>query len=361
MSGRNVMIDDITGFRLLGLPAGRIGLAVLVVVLSLAIRMVAQWLLRRISARSSGTAGRLAARMIRPAGALVVLLGLYAAVRILPLSEGAEAWSNRFLLAAAVFSATWILLAGVDGLSDALLARSAGGSSAFESRILPLFRNAAKVLFVVIGVIFLLQTLGYPVGGIVAGLGIGGLAVALAAQDTLSGVFASIAIFLDKPFVVGDYIETAGAQGTVEDIGLRSTRLRTPDRTLVSIPNRKLIEQNIDNWTQRTARRTAIRLSLTAGTGTDAVESLMQDLRDLLAGSPGIERDKSSVYLSGFGEYSLDIEVVFFVTTGDYLEWLGTRSAMSLMILEAVRRRGLELAIPSGTVFLEERRGTGRG
>jgi len=187
----------------------------------------------------------------------------------------------------------------------------------------------------------------------VAGLGIGGLAFALAAQDSLSGFFASVAIVLDKPFRVGDFISAEGVLGTVQDIGIRSTRLVTVDRTLVSIPNRKLVDSVIDNWSERATRRTGMKLAIERSSGAEGVRRLLGELRSLLGSHPSVERDTYTGSFAGFGESSLEIELAFHVTTTAYAEWLAAREDICLRIMGAVEACGLAFAFPTRTVILD--------
>lgn len=348
------------GFAPGGFPAGRAVLALAALAASLAAGRLAAGSLRRLGRGLKGLPCRACARLSRPAGALVALEGAYLSARILPLGAGAVAWADRLLLTFTTAVIAWLFIEILNAFSDHLLERSGGRGSGLDHRVLPLFRTSAKVLVAVLAVIFLMQSLGYPVGGIIAGLGIGGLAVALAAQDTLAGVFATVAIFLDRPFTVGDYIQAGGVQGTVEEIGLRSTRLRTPEKTLVSIPNKILVGQSIDNWSQRNARRTVITLGIMQESEIERIEALMASLRAHLAASRDVEQGTWSVHVSGFGEYSIDLEIMAFIETGDYREWLEKRSRLTLEVLSVLRSSELRLAYPTRTVILDRGQGTGR-
>jgi MscS family membrane protein len=347
-------LREVTRFRLGSVPAGRIGLALGAAVLSVLAGKLASWLFRRLGAGRKGLAGSLAGRLARPAGLLVTVFGVYWAVRNLPLSDSAVDLAGKGLLVAAVTCSAWIFLAAIDALSDQLAARGARPDRRFDDQMLPLVRNTAKVIAASVCGVFLLQSLGYPVDGILAGLGIGGLAVALAAQDTLAGIFASVAIILDRPFGVGDYIEVSGTQGTVEDIGLRSTRLRTPEKTLVSIPNRKLIELFVDNWSERPVRRTSLAVPLEPASDPDRTGALLSELRGLLDRDPSVEKGTFSVFVSGIRESALSVEMVFFLQTREYLEWLSLRSALYLEVLKSVRICGLKLACPMRLVVAAE-------
>ncbi len=335
-----------------GVPVGRIGTALFVVAASLAASAIVRSILVRMSRRMHGIPSALAAKLHRPAGFLVVLLCSYAAVRILPISEGLVTVLDRVLLAGITGGVIWLLVCGTDCIAEKLAQAARESESRFDDQMLPILRNTARVLIVVLGIVFLLQALGYPIGGLVAGLGIGGVAVALAAQDTLSGVFASIAIFLEKPFVVGDFVEVQGVQGTVSDVGLRSTRIRTVDRTLVSVPNRKIVENVIDNWARRSTRRTVIFFGLEYGTPLPELEGLLEALRGLLRADPEVEEDTWSVHFKGFGESTLDIEMILFLKTGDFAEWLSMRERVNLSVMREVEARGLVFAFPTRKVHL---------
>ncbi len=344
-----------------GFPAGRVALALAALAASAFAGRLVTGALRRLGRRLRGLPCPVCSRIARPAGALVSLEGAYASARILPLDETAVVWADRLLLVLTVAGMTWLTIDVLNAVSDHLVERSGSRGSGLDTRVLPLFRAAFRILVVAIAAVFLMQSLGYPVGGIIAGLGIGGLAVALAAQDTLAGVFATVAIFLDKPFTVGDFIQAGGAQGTVEEIGLRSTRIRTPEKTLVSIPNKTLVEQSIDNWSLRDSRRTVVTLGILQGSGLERVEALMSSLRASLEASSDVEQGTWSVHVSGFGEYSLDLEIIAFLKTGDYRQWLEKRSRLILEVMSILRSSGLSLAYPTRTVILDREQGTGRG
>jgi len=343
-------LPEIAGFRLGDIPAGRVGLALATLVLSWIAMTIVFRVLRKLGTRRRGFASSFSGRIARPAGILAFSLGAYGALRILPLTHWLAGAAGKGLLTACVSCAVWILFSSIDSLADLVAARRMRGDSLLDDRMLPLLRKSAKAAAAAVGAVFLIQSMGYPVGGILAGLGIGGLAVALAAQDTLAGVFASITLVLDRPFAVGDFVDIGGLQGTVEDVGLRSTRLRTPDRTLVSIPNKKLIDMSIDNWSGRGARRTVIPLGIDLSSPPGGIQELLGGLRSLLDRHPLVEKGSSSVHIAAIGESALDVECVFFLATIDYYEWLSLRSGLYLDALEVVTACGLELAYPTRTV-----------
>lgn len=334
-------------------PVGRIAIALAVVAAAFALSALVRAVLSRLSKRLTGLPSRLTARLRRPAGFLVLLLCCYAAARTLPVSDEVVTVLDRILLVGITGAVVWLLICSADCVAENLAMSAKASDSRFDDQMLPILRNTARVLIFVLGVVFVIQAFGYPIGGIIAGLGIGGMAVALAAQDTLSGIFASIAIFLEKPFVVGDYVELQGVQGTVSDVGIRSTRIRTVERTLVTVPNRKIVENVVDNWAGRDHRRTLMSFGLTYGTSLDSLTGLLERLREELRNDPEVETDSWSVHFRGFGESSLDVEVLMFLKAVDYGRWLSMRERKGLMIMREVEAAGLSFAFPTRTVRIE--------
>jgi MscS family membrane protein len=351
-SGMPEFIEKLIELSPGGFPAGRIAAGILVILLSLIVARIARAILLRMSRKLHGIPSALASRIHHPLGFLVVSLGTYLAVRVLPVSEGFLSALDKVLLVGMTGGMTWLLVCSADCVAERLARAARESESKFDDQMLPILRNTARVVIVVLGAVFLLQALGYPISGIVAGLGIGGLAVALAAQDTLGGIFASIAIFLEKPFVVGDYVEVLGVQGTISDVGLRSTRITTVDRTMVSVPNRKIVENVIDNWARRNARRTVLSFGLEYGTPQESIEDLLGHLRMVFGADPEIEKDTWSVHFRGFGESSLDIEMILYLQTTDYRQWLSMRERVALLVMREIETRGLSFAFPTRTVHI---------
>ena len=335
-------------------PAGRVGAALAVFVLTLFIRGIVRALMLRKGARGKGFLRALIARERTPVSFLILILGIYAAVRVLPVSGGLIIWTNRILLLLGTFDVVWLLLRVTDAVSDSMTDLAEGTESQLDDQLVPIMRKAAKVLIVALGIVFYMQAMGYPVSGIVAGLGIGGLAVALAAQDTLSGLFASVAIFLDRPFMVGDFVKVGDVIGTVEEIGLRSSRIRTIGKTLVTIPNKQIIDDVVDNWSLRPMRRTEITVGVTYDTTPGKMEELLARLRTMLDENPDVDDAMKIVNFTTFASSSLNVELKFFLSTADYIEWLNMLEKVNLEIMNIVSGLGLEFAFPSTSVYLEK-------
>jgi MscS family membrane protein len=209
-----------------------------------------------------------------------------------------------------------------------------------------------KITAIFIAAIAVLSELGYPVTSLVAGLGIGGVALALAAQKTVENLFGSLSIGVDQPFRVGDYITVDTVSGTVESIGLRSTRIRTLDRTQVTLPNGKLADMRVESFAGRDRIRFVCVLALSRGTSAAAVREVLLGARTLLQDHPKVWPEMS-VALARLGESSLDVEITAWFVTTDSAEFVKLREDVLLDLLEIVEKAGASLAYPTRTVRVD--------
>jgi len=186
------------------------------------------------------------------------------------------------------------------------------------------------------------------------GLGIGGLAVAFAAQDTIANLFGSFVVVLDHPFKVGDYVRIGSAEGIVEDIGLRSTRLRSSDRTQIVLPNKTAAAETIVNFTRMPQRRVDQKLGLTYSTTPEQMEAVLVDLRHILAEDAGVHQGFVVVNFTDYNASSLDISVTYFAADPDFRKHLAVRERINLKIMRAGAARGLAFAFPTQTLHVED-------
>jgi MscS family membrane protein len=212
--------------------------------------------------------------------------------------------------------------------------------------------KVARVLIGAAAVVVVLSALGYPIASLVAGLGIGGLALALAAQKTGEHLFGTLAIGIDQPFRVGDWVKVDDQEGTVEAVGLRSTRIRTLDRTLISIPNGKLADMRSEQVSARDRYRVHASLTVAFGTPPDTLRALMTELRAVLAAHPKAHTDGPWVFLRRVGDSGMEVEVSAWFACDGYEAFLQLRSEVLLSVLDRVERAGVTLAYPTRTVLL---------
>jgi MscS family membrane protein len=240
----------------------------------------------------------------------------------------------------------WTLMRAVD-VFCILAARSRWAVRSPSSRsLISLARRLLKVVIAVIGAVSLLSTLGYPVASIIAGLGVGGVAMALAAQKTVENLFGAFSIGVDQPIREGDFVKIDDLVGTVETIGLRSTRIRTLDRTLVTFPNGKLADLRLETFAVRDRLRLACVLGLVYSTTPAQLARIIDELRATLRQHPTIWPDSVNVYLIELAETSLKIEVNAWFQTTDWDEFQQIRQDLFIRFLEIVRAAGSDFAFP---------------
>lgn len=210
-----------------------------------------------------------------------------------------------------------------------------------------------KVIILVIGGMTILEGWGINVGAFVASLGLIGMAFALAAKDTAANLFGSLVIFTDKPFKKGDWILTPHVEGTIESIGIRSTRVRTFAQALVSVPNAVIANSAITNWSKMGKRRIKMRLGLTYSTNANQLEKVLVDIREMLKNHPDVHPDVIMVYFDEFQDSSLSLFCYFFTKTTVWAEYLKAREDINLKIMKIVENNGCSFAFPSQSLYIE--------
>ncbi len=211
----------------------------------------------------------------------------------------------------------------------------------------------AKVIVVIAGFIMVLSLLGVQVAGIIAGLGIGGVAVAFAGQKTLENLFGSFMIGVDQPLRIGDFVKVEDLQGTVEAIGLRSTRIRTFDRTVVTIPNGKLSDTRIENFAARDRIRLHTKIGIVYSTKPETVRAILGKMRQYLSERPEVFPDTILVHLTSFGDSALIIEVNTWLVSHEWVQFLTWREETLLGLMDIVESSGSAFAFPTQTVHVE--------
>ena len=216
------------------------------------------------------------------------------------------------------------------------------------------------VLRVVIWTTVVLCILGFVfhinVTSIVAGAGIAGVAIAFAAQETLQNIFGSISLFSEKPFIVGELVEVDGIIGTVDKVGFRSTRVRALDKSYMTIPNKNIVNNRINNLTNRTARRVQFLLGVEYGTSTETIETIVDEIRSYLESHPAV-LDQPVVQFFEFGPSSLNIWIEYFIHLMEWVPYLAARQEIMLQLMRIVQDNGASFAFPSQTVYVRPQQG----
>lgn len=285
---------------------------------------------------------------------MVFVIGGIIAWRLPDLQLNVETSSLTYFFLSILLGLAGVLVASrvVDVLTGFWEAHAKQTESRLDSQLVPLVRQIARVIVWVVGLLFVLQNNGVQVWSFVAGLGIGSLAFALAAQDTIANLFGAVNIFLDKPFQVGDWVRVGSVEGTVEEVGFRSFRVRTFYNSLVTIPNSTITKANVDNMGARHRRRVRIMLGLTYNTPPDKLQAFVEGVRAILANHPKVQQTYEAHFFE-FGPSSLNVLVQYHVIVDTWTEELETRAANFLEFLRLAQAIGVSFAFPSTSVYLE--------
>jgi MscS family membrane protein len=289
-----------------------------------------------------------------PLAWFVLAFGVYLALLWPNVSDGVQGLVNSGYRLAVIVIVGWALVRSVDILTDILSALAEKTGSELDNYLVPLVGRVLRAVLVGIVIVIALQELGINVTGLVAGLGVGGLAFALAAQDTVANWFGALMIYTDRPFETGDWIKTSSLEGVVEDIGLRSTRVRTFAKTVVSVPNRQLADDTIENFSRMPRRRVNFKLGVTYATTPAMMQEAIERIRDLLREHPDVDQTFWLVKFTEFGDSALTILVHFFTNTTDWERYLSIRQEINLAIMHRFAEIGVEAAFPSTSVYMAE-------
>lgn len=219
--------------------------------------------------------------------------------------------------------------------------------------LIPFLSKVIRVVVLSLAFVAIASTWEYDVNGFIAGLGLGGLAFALAAKDLLANIFSGIVIITDKPFSIGDWIKTSEVEGTIEDINFRSTRIRTFDQALVTVPNSNLVNAPIINFTKRPMRRLTFQIGVTYSTSSDKIKRCLAEIEKVLRNHPGIDQKTIFVKFDSFGDSALQLFLYCFTKTIVWEEYLNIKQDINLKIMEVLETEGVSFAFPSTSVYIE--------
>lgn len=331
-----------------------VALFVLALVMARVIHSLLIGLLRRaLKDRAQTWVQALQGRMAWPTRLLIMSLLM---MPILP-ELGLPVFISRTLVVALQMVATGAVVVVafrlVDVISDWMAARASKTDSRLDDQLVPIVRKSLKWSMAIVGVVFTLQNFNVEVGSLLAGLGLGGLAFALAAKDTLANFFGSLMIFVDRPFQIGDWVKTSAVEGTVEEVGFRSTRVRTFYKSLVTVPNSQMADGVIDNFGERTERRFKLSLGLAYDTPPEKIQAFVEGVRAILAANPAVWDQPSNVYFYGMGATSLDVLIYTFLDVPTWGEELKARHNILLEFLRLAQVLDVSFAFPTQSIHLE--------
>jgi MscS family membrane protein len=296
---------------------------------------------------------RLIEAVIPPLANFIYIIGLYFIVQVAAIEGKALKYAGLVIKVLVGFNLAYFAFRFVNVIEYYLLKLAERTDNALDNQFVGTLRKTLKFVIVIIAAIVIADNLGYNISGIIAGLGIGGLAVALAAQDSLANIFGSLTVVLDKPFQVGERIKVLGHDGKVEKIGLRSIRLRTLDGHLVTIPNKELTNTAVENVALRPTIKFITTIGVVYSTQAAKLRKGVQIIKDILGEAEHVEKE-FHVYFNKFNAYSLDIYVVYWVTPAKYWHSLSVTEKINFAVKEAFEREGIEMAFPTQTVEVKK-------
>jgi len=357
------MIESFESFfsgAFLGISLGRFAAAFLVLIIALILRKILAHLFTRVlfplaQKTETGYDDQLLTAIRKPSEFLIVIAGLFVAKQVLQLPTNPvdlRHFSAEMLKVLVTFDVAWALFNMVSLIETWLGKWVSRTESTLDDHLLPFVRKSLRVFIIFIAAILTIQNLGYSISGLLASLGIGGLAVALAAKDTLANVFGSLMIILDRPFHIGDWIKTGDMEGTVEEVGFRSTKIRTFAKTLISVPNSTITNLSIDNFSRMPKRRIKLTVGVTYETTVEQMRLAVAGIRAMLREHPAVDQDFMLVHFTDFAASSLDILVYCFTHTTVWGEYLEAREDVCLRIMGILEDRGMEIAFPSRSIYL---------
>ncbi len=309
------------------------------------ISIITTVVLKRLAARTKNRVDDIILAVSqRPLVFIIFVAGLWFGTDYLGLEGGITHWVDKVFYVLVTFAVAWIIVRLIDGIINEYLAPFVAQSeSSLDDQLLPILRKAVKVLIWILATLVGLNNAGYDVGALLAGLGIGGVAVALAAKDTLSNLFGSVAVFVDRSFAVNDRIRVSGYDGTVTEIGLRTSRLRTLDNRVVTIPNAVFGTSPIENVSSEPSTKVSQVLELSMDSSPETLERALSTLLEAASAIEGLDTGTVAAF-SGFGEASFRITFVVFVKKG--ADYFGSLTALNLEVLRRFRESKMEFARP---------------
>ncbi len=315
-------------------------------------------LLRKVSERSGRTWGaKFSYGFRRPVRVTLVVTGAYAALTVCPAVWGSAAAAAVFIKcyrSFLVLAVTWGFYRMADRaeLSGAAFAKKL--DFRIDEALLPVLSGALRFVLVALAVLVVAQEWNFSISGLVAGLGLGGLAFALAAKDMLANLFGGLVILLDRPFTIGDWIRTGEVEGTVEDLNFRSVKIRTMEQTVVTVPNSLVASAPVENYSRMGKRRVEFALTVARGAEPERVRACVGRIRELLTGSGDVEQGTFFAALSGIGGNGLRLSVCYHTGTTDYGEYLRVREGIYYEILRILHEEGVTLAEPAVAVTADK-------
>ncbi|MCB2207603.1 MAG: mechanosensitive ion channel family protein [Bacteroidetes bacterium] len=331
-------------------------ISLLIIIGAVVVTKLLVWFLKNIvkklSAKSKTKIDDLIVDMLEePLIYIIALGGVWFAVQRLTFTDQVSSYLDHGFWFVVILVVTWFIARLLEALIDEYLTPIVKNSeSDIDDQLLPVARKAIKYAIWILGIIIALNNAGFNVGAVLAGLGIGGLALAMAAKDTVANFFGGFTIFTDKPFILGDRIKVAGYDGIVQEVGLRSTRIKTLDGTILTVPNMKFTDNIVENVSLEPSRKVALNLGLTYDTPEDKIQLAIDILKDIIAHTEGAE-ESVPVGFNSFGDFSLGIIFIYYIKKESDI--LQVQTDVNMQILKRFNENKLEFAFPTQSILAQ--------
>jgi MscS family membrane protein len=284
-----------------------------------------------------------------PVVLIITIIGVWFAVGRLTFSDQANVWIGNGYWFMITLAVAWLLARLVDAIiREYVMPLAQKTENDLDDQVIPIIRKAIRATIWILGVIVALNNAGYNVGALLAGLGIGGLALAMAAKDTVANIFGGITIFTDKPFKINDRIKINGFDGTISEIGIRSTRLKTLENRIVTIPNSKFTDGMVENVTSEPSRKVVLKLGLTYDTTAEKIQDGMKALKSIVDESDALE-ENAVISFTEFGDFSLGILFIYYIRKD--ADIMNAQTDVNMEIKQRFEALGIEMAFPTQTVY----------
>jgi small-conductance mechanosensitive channel len=331
----------------------------LVASILVAVKRYSQWRLVRLAKRRGNNQLALVARAVKKTTVFFLLtFALYLATNVLNIGDPLSRWIGSVMVVVMVFQlirwADALIGLSIEQYKSARLDTDAASVTTVQA-----MGFVGRLILYTVLVIIGLDNLGIQVTGLIAGLGIGGIAVALAVQNILGDLFASLSIVLDKPFVIGDFLIVDNYLGTVEYIGLKTTRLRSLSGEQIVFSNSDLLKSRVRNFKRMFERRVVFEVSVVYGTPAETLEKISTWLREIVQARDQVRFDRA--HMARFGDSAIVYEVVYFVLAPEFNLYMDIQEQINLAIYRCFRENGIDFAFPTRTLYMKQENGTGNG
>jgi MscS family membrane protein len=341
----------IMNYTILNTPLYKFGVAFLVFIVFLFMRKIFTLTIVKtakilVSKTKTDIDDKILDSLINPMDFLFIIFGIHIASMVLNIDDKVMIFTKSMMIIALfwfLFDLVKVFEENILHLFDKKISREIG-----------LFLiKSTKVFIISLGGIAFLQNLGINVSAFIASLGLGGLAFALAAKDTAANLFGGFAILTDNMFKIGDWIKVGNAEGIVEDIGMRTTKIRAFDKRLIVVPNATIANSAVDNFSRRDRRRITMRVGLVYSTTPETMNKILKEIREMLQNHPMIHKEPLFVYFDEFDDSSLSIFFYLFTKTADWQKYLQIREDINLKIMDIVAKNGSDFAFPTQSIYFE--------